>query len=498
MSKKTISVLFGFVFLFSFKIADAELVINEIMYAPADGSEHEWVEIFNNGSDSVNLEKYRFFHGQTNSGPLSLKNGSTFSLQPGGYAIIAKSLQDYSWLNSSLMILSASTLSLPDSGNNTYIAISDPDKKIIDSVTYDTSLGGNKNSGNSLSKINNLWQGTSPTPGTKNSSPVVVNDISTSGNTTNTTTTSGNTNSNSSSNNKVSSVQNTSTTKAKVIETPKIKTKIVAKNVVFAGFPVEFKANTTGYANESISYGKYFWNFGDGDSKEIKANDAAKFTHTFFYEGEYKVALEYYKDNNSLNPDASDKINIKAIKADIIISNVGDEKDFFIEISNNTNYDSDLSGWILLGNQKSFILPKNMILEPKKKITLSPKITNFSILDKNTLKLLNPQGEIISDFSSSVKQAPVAVKKTVSAKIPVTENKKLLKNEIKTEIPADDLEAEAVKSNTNTNGENDFKYGVFGLLAFLGIAGSTTYFIRTHNRKPKIEPVADSFEIIDE
>ena len=119
------------------------------------------------------------------------------------------------------------------------------------------------------------------------------------------------------------------TTQTKTVEIPKIKTKILAKTLVFVGIPIEFSANTTGYSNELLNYGKYFWNFGDGDSKETKANDTAKFFHTFFYEGEYTVALEYYQNYYSENPDASSEMTIKVVPVNISISNVGDEKDFF-------------------------------------------------------------------------------------------------------------------------------------------------------------------------
>src|ERR1035437_10010212 len=101
-------------------LAHAGLEITEIMYAPEGGANYEWVEVYNNGSTSIDLNKYRFFHGETTSGPITLKSGDTTILQPSKYAIIAKSLTDYSWLNFSDMVFSASTLSLPDSGDNTY------------------------------------------------------------------------------------------------------------------------------------------------------------------------------------------------------------------------------------------------------------------------------------------------------------------------------------------------------------------------------------------
>ncbi len=156
------------------RLAQAEIEITEIMYAPIAGATYEWVEIYNNGLDSIDLNKYRFFHGQTNSGPISIKIGDTTILQPSKYAIIAKSLDDYSWLIFKDMIFSSSVLSLPDKIGNTYIAISDPDKNIIESLTYNPGNGGSKNSKTSLSKISGVWVSGIPTPGAQNIKSNVV------------------------------------------------------------------------------------------------------------------------------------------------------------------------------------------------------------------------------------------------------------------------------------------------------------------------------------
>jgi hypothetical protein len=175
MPKKIKHFIFFILVFFSFaKFTHANLEITEIMYAPTAGADYEWVEIYNNGSSSVDLNKYRFFHGETNSGPLTLRSGSTSVLPSSSYAIIARNSTDYSWLNFSGMIFSASVLSLPDKMGNTYIAISDQDKNIIDSVIYDVSRGGSKTSKSSLSKINEVWKSGIPTPGKENVEMIIA------------------------------------------------------------------------------------------------------------------------------------------------------------------------------------------------------------------------------------------------------------------------------------------------------------------------------------
>jgi|GEM_PF-3055323 len=156
---------------------EAGLEITEINYAPVNGADYEWVEIFNNGTDSIDLDKYRFFHGENNSGPITLRNGVDKILKPSQYLIIARSLTDYSWLNFTGAIFSASVLSLPDKFGNTYIAISNKEKKIIDSVIYNPSSGGSKTSKSSLSKINGAWISGIPTPGYANKEMKVINPV---------------------------------------------------------------------------------------------------------------------------------------------------------------------------------------------------------------------------------------------------------------------------------------------------------------------------------
>jgi len=162
----------------------------------------------------------------------------------------------------------------------------------------------------------------------------------------------------------------------------KIKTQISAKDFGLVGSPVVFQTITFGTTGEQLYSGKYFWNFGDGDSSEMKFPNVQSFTHTYLYPGNYRVSLSYYLNDFSSVPDATAQMSIKIVGADISISRVGNAEDFFVELSNNTDYDADISNWILASAQKSFRIPRDTILQVKNKMMISPKITNFSIVDK--------------------------------------------------------------------------------------------------------------------
>ena len=85
----------------------------------------------------------------------------------------------------------------------------------------------------------------------------------------------------------------------------------------------------------------------------------------------------------------------------VVISKVGDEKDFFVELTNNANSDIDISNWFLKSNGKTFVLPKNSIILSKKQMTISGKITNFNLNDKYGLKLFSGSNELIYDYNFS-------------------------------------------------------------------------------------------------
>src|SRR3989338_8234463 len=274
------------------------------------------------------------------------------------------------------------------------------------------------------------------------------------------------------------------------------------------------------FAGESLFFGKYFWNFGDGDSKEIQTINSRQFIHTYFYPGEYIVSLDYFQNYYSDVPDASDQITIKIIPADILISRVGDEKDFFVELRNNTDYTADLSNWILTSDRKSFTIPRNTVLATEKTITISPRITNFSIEDKNTLKLMTPQQEIAFDYTASVvpvktttpsipppkgevKNSPLPAPPSPSA--PLSLSRRGVGGEVNFEVapasvpdnqpPADNLTASVAESDVvdSKNSRTIIIFAIF--IIFIGISASVVYFVRS---KGDIFRHGNDFKILDE
>ena len=467
MSRKFILFFISVIFFSSFRLVFAGVVINEVQYSPTT---KQWVEIYNDTERDIDITTYKILDSgaSTNGHTIIAFNDGTNLIPKHSFGVIAKAPDDFG------------TVSFPLFKSSLNIKVSE-DKVILKNDSGEISsvnIDGSAIDGNSLQKVSGSWIVATPTPGLANetSSENPSNTISLNSD----------------------SVQDvTQETKSKIIEEPKIKTSITAKNLAFVGIPIEFQANAFGYSGEKLQYGKYFWNFGDGDSKEIKLNDInmQKFTHTYFYPGEYTVSLEYYTNYYGNVPDASNKITVKIVGTDIVISKVGDEKDFFVELTNNTDYDADISNWALSSNGKVFNFPRNTMIGSKKKMIISPKITNFSIYDKNNLKLLSPQGETIFDYGSFLFPVKSLNSKVIESEsqLSVNQNNINLVKELQT--PTEDIQSSAISSSIAKNNSLRIYFTTTILTIFLGVSAGAVYFVR---KKKTLPNSGDDFKILDE
>lgn len=147
----------------------AQVIINEIMYDfPGSDDNHEWIEIYNAGSETIDLTNWKFYEAETNH-KINLTAGN-WNLSSDGYAVIAEDATafpaDYPDFSGNLF---DSSFSLGNAGET--IAIKDANGTIIDEVTYNSSLGANGD-GKSLERVNSTsWAPSTDlggSPGKKN------------------------------------------------------------------------------------------------------------------------------------------------------------------------------------------------------------------------------------------------------------------------------------------------------------------------------------------
>jgi len=125
-----------FLFIFStYAIAvDNDIVITEI--GAYEKSDHEWIEIYNNGAAPVDLTGWKFFENNTNHG-LSAYRGD-FIIEPGEYAVVADNATNTTndYLNFTGTLIDSSWETLNESGEA--IALKDKNGVVIEQFTYIT------------------------------------------------------------------------------------------------------------------------------------------------------------------------------------------------------------------------------------------------------------------------------------------------------------------------------------------------------------------------
>lgn len=134
------------------------MVFSEIYYNPnGTDTDHEWLEIYNNGTVPVEITKWRFLEEETNHLISNISDETILS--QGSYAIIAQNsaqfILDYPEFSGTLF---DSTFSLKNTGEMLALKTG-ANGEIIDSVFYNSTWGGYGN-GFSLEKINLNGPGT--------------------------------------------------------------------------------------------------------------------------------------------------------------------------------------------------------------------------------------------------------------------------------------------------------------------------------------------------
>lgn len=451
MSKKLALVL-AVIFLSSFNLVQAEVVINEFMSDPSSGP--EWIELLNNSSSEINLDGWKWTElaspGTDTEHEISPKNLSG-TIGAGGFFVFELS----SALNNS-----GDSIGLYNGTD------------LMDRVTFGNVNNYSKDlevsaKGKTGALISGAWKSNQePTRGQVNPFSVSSDEEASAA--------SDDEEGGSESDKKI----------PQKLQKPKIQ--IISTKLAHVGVPFAIQGTGTGTLGEKLSHGRYYWNFSDGDFREVKVTNNEKFTHTYFYPGDYTIIFEYYPDVFTDVPDAVAEATIKVLEPKILISRVGEANDFFIEITNETGHEADLSNWVLLSDYKVFTLPKNTTLSANKKMVISPKVSGFSVGDKSSLKLMTPQRELVFSYAYPVAPAKVATKKSSY----------IVKNEEKTLFAPKDLTAASILGQDKKTSGSTLSFVPVIFLVFVGISAGGVYFIRRHRNTSKIS--SDDFDILDE
>ncbi len=153
--------------LFVLPIIVGAIQINEIMYNLPGSDDWEWIELYQNDSQCINLSTWKLYESGSNHG-LTLKQGNS-TICENEYAIISRSttqfLINYSAFNGTLFKASFSLLNTGE-----YIAIKNASTgTIFDDINYSSAWGANGNNKTLGRNSSGMWEETNAsTPGANN------------------------------------------------------------------------------------------------------------------------------------------------------------------------------------------------------------------------------------------------------------------------------------------------------------------------------------------
>ncbi|HBB56876.1 TPA: hypothetical protein DEW47_02275 [Patescibacteria group bacterium] len=368
--------------------AGASLEITEIMYdLSGTDTNREWIEIYNNGEESVDVSTWKFFEENTNHN-LVASQGDTV-LVKGEYAVIADKPEKFliDWPDFAGIILDSS-FSLKNTGET--LTLKDADLNIIDSVSY-TSDWGAEGDGNSLQKIGGEWKAAAPTPGSANEAS------------------SENTSENPPIEESASPSQEQDidiVTQTIIAMEEKIYADAGADKIAVVGADTEFRGTALGFKKEPLSNARYLWSFGDMEYRE-----GQNVTHFYKYPGEYIAVLEVSSGSKS----ASDKIVVKVVENKIKVLEA-DAK--FVKIKNDSSFDINISGWFLRGSGNTFFFPRNSFIKSGATLAISSELTKVFVNETfRTIELLYPNGSLVDFYILPYKTLVVASSDTVAAAV---------------------------------------------------------------------------------
>lgn len=401
--------------------ASSSLSITEVMYDHEGTDEgKEWIEIQNNGTESIPIASWYFFENEVHHKltPLNFEN-----LAPGERAVIVQNEANFKseFTNSAIKIIKSS-FSLNNEGET--IELRNKEKVSTSSVTYDPSVGGAGN-GTTYGLIGSTWTMTDMSPGLANKAGQASADDE-------------DTDESDSDEDDSDETTTEYSDESDAIELPsKVKeefepyyrpyinfeTSVLAKNASryrIGVFHVEEDKNT-----QEID-GFYYVNFGDGTG--VYSETRIDTYHAYPSSGNYVLTFEFYNSKLAReigeDPDVLYRKTIKVL--DETISVLGLDTYGGIILENNNKQSINIQDWKIVLPGKIYTFPKYSMISGKSKIVVSPKTLGFNISTRELLQL----SVINNDTIKIASYSPEKLNKNEGISNEVTSAKSLPTNQL--------------------------------------------------------------------
>ncbi|MFY9463109.1 MAG: PKD domain-containing protein [Candidatus Sungiibacteriota bacterium] len=148
--------------------------------------------------------------------------------------------------------------------------------------------------------------------------------------------------------------------------------------VVLVGIEENFIGEAKGLIREPITNARFWWNFGDGETREGRSVG-----HTYREPGAYVIALSVSSGEYA----ASDYIAVRVIPNKIAIAQVISGEGGAIRLVNPASVGADIGGWILEDDKnKRFFFPVHTVIGAESEAAFANRVTGLSPESKVTLR----------------------------------------------------------------------------------------------------------------
>lgn len=395
------------------------LIISEINFDPnGSDTDREWIEVFNETQNSIDLSQIKFFENNVNHGIDSVSGD--VNIMSGEYVVVVQDLNkfkiDFPSYSGKIF---QSSFSLSNSGE--ILSLKSKEGNTLTTVNYGNYLSG-VTSGQTVVLDGTNYTKANPNPGSGNlvvgqNTMVDTSTSGDSGSSTNSTTT------NSTSNNNSTTTDANGNFVSPIYyhrsywpESEKVYLEIGENKIGLVGADIDFVANAVMGDKRPVTSANYFWSFGDGETSEGK-----KVFHIYKYPGEYTVDAEVYSGGNK----KESRIYVKIIEPEIAIKFAEKNSEKFVELTNKTKDEIDIGGFQIKSSggefEKVSTLPKKLSLMPLKKVAISQETLKFAT-STTAVSLLMPNGKIISESKISSLANNNPIKSTIYQQANIASN----------------------------------------------------------------------------
>lgn len=331
----------------------AAIRITEVAWMGTTESAYgEWIELHNDGAESVDLKGWKLATEGGNSSLFTLSK----TINPHDHVVVERVTASQNPIPERSDEEGAfGGGGLSDKGED--LVLLDTNASVIDSLSYAAGWpAGDAKTNETMQRSGNKWVTADPTPGEQ---LVGENADDTDAQEKNGSTAEG-----------VKSVDpnpipNVSPNKPRVeFNFPKI---------VYRGVPYTFELQPVLEYGYRVEHGFFLWNMGDGTI--IRAYDLIAPVYTYQYPGTYTLSFAYYKEPSDRTAIITATKGIQVFDAAVSVGIV----DGRMQFKNTSDKQIDLSEWRVISKNGNALIPPMTILAPKASITIPQSVIGFPI-----------------------------------------------------------------------------------------------------------------------